>query len=167
MNKKHLPMYGVGPLYVATILVITIIGIILSHLNYIPYSIKEIKFPLIIIGIILIILSGYMWYRSVIKDKVDKFIEKGKLLTTGIYSYTRNPIYSAFTILSLGMILIENNYYLLILPFIYWLFLTILMILTEEKWLQEEFGKEYEEYKKRVNRCIPIKKINYYFRKEK
>lgn len=160
MNKKHLPMYGVGPLYVSVILVATIICVILSHFNYIPsYSIKELKIPLIIIGIILVILSCYMWYKSVIEDKLDKYILKGKLLTTGIYSYTRNPIYSAFTILSLGILLIENNYYLLILPFIYWLFLTILMVLTEEKWLQKEFGKEYEEYKKRVNRCIPIKRI--------
>lgn len=99
-----------------------------------------------------------MWYVAVIKNNVDKYISKGKLLTTGIYSYTRNPIYSAFTILSLGIILIANNYYLLVLPFIYWLFLTILMKLTEEKWLKDAFGHEYEVYKKRVNRCIPIKK---------
>ena len=32
------------------------------------------------------------------------------------------------------------------------------MILTEEKWLKEVFGSEYEEYKKKVNRIIPIKK---------
>ena len=159
MKKKSLPMYGVGPIYVAVILVITIAFIILSNLEYIPkYYIQELVLPLKIIGIILMILSGYMWYRSVFKDKVDKCILEGKLLTTGIYSYTRNPIYSAFTILSLGMILIENNYYLLILPFIYWIFLTILMIFTEEKWLQKEFGNEYLEYKKRVNRCIPIKR---------
>lgn len=160
-NKDSLPMYGVGPLYVSVILIITIISIILTQLKYIPtYSIKELTIPLMILGIILIILSGYIWYRAVITDKVDKYISKGKLLTTGIYSYTRNPIYSAFTILSVGILLIANNYYLLILPFIYWLFLTALMILTEEKWLQKEFGKEYEEYKKKVNRCIPIKKIN-------
>ena len=101
-----------------------------------------------------------MWYKAVIKDKVDKYISKGKLLTTGIYGYTRNPIYSAFTCLTLGIILIANNYYLLVLPFLYWEFLTLLMILTEEKWLKEEFGHEYEEYKKKVNRCIPIKKRN-------
>lgn len=161
-NKKRLPMYGVGPLYVSIILVTTIIFVILSHLNYIQrYNIKELTLPLRIIGICLIMLSGFMWYKSVIKDKLDKYILKGQLLTTGIYSYTRNPIYSAFTILTLGIILIENNYYLLILPFIYWLFLTILMILTEEKWLQEEFGREYEEYKKKVNRCIPIKRKKY------
>jgi len=159
-NKNTLPMYGVGPIYVSIILVTTIVSIILTHFGYIPnYNIDKLTVPLMIIGIILIILSAYMWYLSVVKDKVDKYITKGKLLTTGIYSYTRNPIYSAFTILSLGIILIANNYYLLILPFIHWLFLTILMILTEEKWLQKEFGKEYEEYKKKVNRCIPIKKL--------
>lgn len=147
-NKKTLPMYGVGPLYVSVILITTIIFIILSSFNYIPsYNIDILTLPLMIVGIILIILSGYMWYESVIRDKIDKYILKGKLLTTGIYSYTRNPIYSAFTILSLGLILIANNYYLFILPVVYWIFLTILMILTEEKWLKKEFGKEYEEYK--------------------
>lgn len=129
--KKKLPMYGVGPLYVGVILITTIV---------------------------FVVLSLYMWYVAVIKNNVDKYISKVKLLTTGIYSYTRNPIYSAFTILSLGIILIANNYYLLFLPFIYWLFLTILMKLTEEKWLKDAFGHEYEVYKKRVNRCIPIKK---------
>ena len=159
-NKKNLPMYGVGPVYVIVILITTFIFILLSKFGYIPnYNINELNIPLIILGIILIVLSVYMWYLSVIKENVDKYISKGKLLTTGIYSYTRNPIYSAFTILSLGIILIANNYYLLILPIIYWIFLTILMIFIEEKWLYGKFGKEYEEYKKKVNRCIPIKKF--------
>lgn len=158
-NKKHLPMYGVGPLYVSIILITTIIFIFLSYLNYIPiYNIKELSASIIMLGIILIIVSIYMWCKAVIKDNIDKYIIKNKLLTTGIYSYTRNPIYSAFTILSLGLILIANNYYLLFLPVLYYLFLTVLMILTEEKWLKEAFGFEYEEYKKKVNRIIPIKK---------
>ena len=157
--KKHLPMYGVGPLYVSIILITTIIFIFLSYLKFIPsYNIKELSTSIIMLGIILIIVSIYMWCKAVIKDNIDKYIIKNKLLTTGIYSYTRNPIYSAFTILSLGLILISNNYYLLILPILYYLFLTVLMILTEEKWLKEVFGSEYEEYKKKVNRIIPIKK---------
>ena len=35
------------------------------------------------VGVILIILSIYMWYASVINDNVDKYISNGKLLTTG------------------------------------------------------------------------------------
>ena len=33
--------------------------------------------------------------------------------------------------------------------------MTILMKATEEKWLRELYGKEYEDYCKRVNRCWP------------
>ena len=140
-------------------MITTIVFSVLSHFDYIPsYNIDILKIPLLVLGIILIVLSIYMWYVSVIKDKVDKYISEGKLVTTGIYSYTRNPIYSAFTLLSIGILLIMNNYYLLILPFIYWLFLTILMKNTEEKWLENKFGKEYLDYKKKVNRCIPIKR---------
>ena len=36
-----------------------------------------------------------------------------------------------------------------------WLIMTIALKNTEEKWLLDLYGNEYEEYKKRVNRCIP------------
>lgn len=158
-DNKTLPMYGVGPIYAGIIMIITIVFSVLSHFDYIPfYNIDAFRIPLLVLGIILIVLSIYMWYVSVVKDKVDKYISEGKLVTTGIYSYTRNPIYSAFTLLSVGILLIVNNYYLLVLPFVYWLFLTILMKNTEEKWLEDKFGKEYLDYKKKVNRCIPIKR---------
>lgn len=47
------------------------------------------------------------------------------------------------------------NYILLVLPFFFWIFLTVLMKNTEEKWLREKFGKEYIDYCKDVNRVIP------------
>ena len=55
--------------------------------------------------------------------------------------------------------LVAANYILLILPFIYWVILTILMKNTEEKWLKNEFGTEYEIYLKEVNRVIPCTRI--------
>ena len=45
-----------------------------------------------------------------------------------------------------------------LLPFLfffYWIFMTVLMKYTEEKWLKNLYGREYEEYCRRVNRCIP------------
>ena len=38
---------------------------------------------------------------------------------------------------------------------VFWALLTVMMQVTEEKWLLEQFGDEYREYCKRVNRCIP------------
>jgi len=72
-----------------------------------------------------------------------------------VYSIVRNPVYSAFTFIFTGLLLFTTNYILLILLFVFWTFLTILMKNTEEKWLKNEFGEEYELYLKKVNRVIP------------
>ena len=76
-------------------------------------------------------------------------------MTTGAYALVRNPIYSAILILCTGVLMIGGNVLFLILPFLYWAFLTVLIKHTEEKWLSELYGEEYKEYCKKVNRCIP------------
>ena len=53
------------------------------------------------------------------------------------------------------MLLIEANLWLLVLPILYWFYMTILLKLTEEKSLKEAFGQEYIEYCARVNRVLP------------
>ena len=54
-----------------------------------------------------------------------------------------------------GVILIAGNPWFFPLPLLYWLFMTVLMQATEEKWLRNLYGKEYEDYCRRVNRCWP------------
>ena len=112
------------------------------------------KFPLLIVGIILIILGIVLWVQAVIISRIDKNITENKLLTTGAYAWVRNPIYSAFTIVFTGILCIQNNLILLVLPFIYWLFLSII-VKKEETVLEKTFGQEYLIYKSKVNRCIP------------
>ena len=72
-----------------------------------------------------------------------------------MYALVRNPIYSAFLFFCTGALTIYGNLWLLTLPVLYWLFLTLLMKRTEEKWLKNLYGAEYEEYCRKVNRCIP------------
>ena len=103
----------------------------------------------------MIILGIYLWIQAVIVQKINKKVTEKKLITTGVYSIVRNPVYSAFTIIFTGIFLFTANYILLILPFVFWAFLTILMKNTEEKWLKNEFVEEYEIYLKQVNRVIP------------
>ena len=156
-DKNHLPMYGSGPFYVATTAIITVVGIILDLLGYLNSGKFEfLQIPFIVIGCILIIYGVILWILAVVVSKIDKAIYENKLVTDGIYSYVRNPIYSAFLILFTGICFIFNNLYLLILPLIFYIFLTILMIFTEEKWLKAKYGDEYLTYCKRTNRCIPF-----------
>ena len=51
-----------------------------------------------------------------------------------------------------------HNVWMLILPLIDWLIMTVALINTEEKWLLDLYGDEYARYKKQVNRCIPWKR---------
>lgn len=158
MEKGHLPILGVGPLYVVTIILMTIISITLSATGIIPViTFANFQWIFILIGILYFIIGITLWLKAVIIDRLDAHIIKNELVTTGVYAYVRNPVYSAFMFVCTGILLIYGNLVLLVLPIIYWGFMTVLMKLTEEKWLGNLYGKEYVQYRQRVNRCIPWK----------
>ena len=158
MKKDHLPILGVGPLYVITIVLITIISIIFSATRFIPViTFTNMRWIFILIGILCFAIGITLWLRAVIIDRLDTHIIKNELVTTGVYAYVRNPVYSAFMFVCTGVLLIYGNLVLLLLPIIYWGFMTVLMKSTEEKWLEDLYGQEYIQYLQRVNRCIPWK----------
>ena len=158
MEKGHLPILGVGPLYVVTIILMTIISITLSATGIIPViTFANFQWIFILIGILCFIIGITLWLKAVIIDRLDAHIIKNELVTTGVYAYVRNPMDSAFMYVCTGVLLIYGNLVLLVLPIIYWGFMTVLMKLTEEKWLENLYGKEYVQYRQRVNRCIPWK----------
>lgn len=158
-NEKHLSMYGVGPVYGAVIIAVTIAAVIAGHTAFFESGIiQELKIPSVIIGVLLIIFGIYLWTGAVFCAKVDDGITNNRLVTTGVYALCRNPIYSAFMFFCTGALLISGNVVFYPLFFFYWGFMTVLMKCTEEKWLKNLYGKEYEEYCKRVNRCIPWRK---------
>ena len=159
MEKGHLPILGVGPLYVITIILMTVISIILSVTRFIPViTFTNMRWIFILIGILCFAIGITLWLRAVIIDKLDTHIIKNELVTTGVYAYVRNPVYSAFMFVCTGVLLIYGNLILLLLPIIYWVFMTVLMKSTEEKWLEDLYGQEYIQYLQRVNRCIPWKR---------
>ena len=159
MEKGHLPILGVGPLYVVTIILMTIISITLSATGIVPViTFANFQWIFVLIGILCFISGITLWLKAVIIDRLDAHIIKNELVTTGVYAYVRNPVYSAFMFVCTGVLLIYGNLVLLVLPIIYWGFMTVLMKLTEEKWLEDLYGKEYVQYRQRVNRCIPWKR---------
>ena len=162
MKKDHLPILGVGPLYVITIVLLTIISIFLSATRFIPViTFANMRWIFILIGILCFAIGIILWLRAVIIDKLDTHIIKNELVTTGVYAYVRNPVYSAFMFVCTGVLMIYGNLVLLLLPIFYWGFMTVLMKSTEEKWLEDLYGQEYIQYLQRVNRCIPWKRKSY------
>ena len=155
-QEFKMPAFGVGPIYVFTCLILTIVALCLHFKGYLYQGeVNKGKIIFIIEGILLILFGIYLWLQAVIVEKINKKVKEKKLITSGVYSIVRNPVYSAFIFIFTGILLLTANFFLLILPFIFWVLLTILMKNTEEKWLKNEFGKEYEIYLKEVNRVIP------------
>ena len=74
-----------------------------------------------------------------------------KLITNGVFAFSRNPIYVAFALILLGQFLIFPNWILLVyLGAGIWLFHR--QVLREEEYLKQHYGKEYLEYRNRVRR---------------
>ena len=75
----------------------------------------------------------------------------GKLITTGVFAFSRNPIYVAFGCVLLGQFLILSNWILLVyLGAAIWLFHR--QVLREEDYLKDHYGQEYADYCSRVRR---------------
>lgn len=154
--KKSLPILGTGPLFVIPCLILTVCGLVLSHIGLLDGgAMTRLKPIFIILGTWFILQGLSLWVSSVLLQKITSEIKKGRLVTTGVYAWVRHPIYSAFLFVFSGILCLAANFYLLLLPLFFWAFLTILMKQTEEKWLRKKFGKAYENYCQKVNRVIP------------
>lgn len=91
---------------------------------------------------------------------IDNWKIKKKLVTSGIYSKIRHPIYLCFNIISIGFIFLIQDWFLLILYFFGAIGLYTQTILEEELLIQH-FGEEYLKYQKKTGRffCFCRKKI--------
>lgn len=76
---------------------------------------------------------------------------KHELRTSGIYSISRNPMYSSFFFLNTATFLFLPSL-LLLAVMIYGMIVHHFIILGEEKFLEEAFGDEFRKYKSKVPR---------------
>lgn len=102
--------------------------------------------PQILLTIAGIIVSGfgYLDFARIESLKFPFFILGILLIVGGIYLW-----FSANYKEKLFDGIVENR---LITTGVY---MTVFLINTEEKWLRKQYGQEYENYCKKVNRCIP------------
>jgi len=52
--------------------------------------------PLLILGIVLIVLGVFIWFHGAVVSRLLDGIVQNRLVTTGIYAWVRNPLYTAF-----------------------------------------------------------------------
>ena len=77
------------------------------------------------------------------------------IVTNGVYSYVRHPMYSALVIGVIAQPLLIHNWIAGGMIVVAFLTMLVLRIPKEEAMLLEEFGDEYREYMGRTGRLIP------------
>ncbi len=76
------------------------------------------------------------------------------LITSGIYHYSRNPIYLGFVLMLIGFPLSTGSYWGCILVWPLVVFMNNLVIKPEEVYLESRFKKQYTDYQSKVRRWL-------------
>lgn len=80
--------------------------------------------------------------------------EKTNLVTTGIYSISRNPAFLGFDLMYIGIMFTFFNWYLCLATSFVIVFFHLQIVNVEEDYLIEAFGDEYLKYKAKVCRYL-------------
>jgi protein-S-isoprenylcysteine O-methyltransferase Ste14 len=102
-----------------------------------------------------LLLSGSFLAGWAVAAAQDQDIQKpSRLVTTGPYAYTRNPMYLAWNMIYVAAALLANSAWLLALLPALIFFTHFYAIKPEERYLDRQFGETYRRYCARVRRYL-------------
>jgi protein-S-isoprenylcysteine O-methyltransferase Ste14 len=103
-----------------------------------------------ILGFVIIFVATQSFKQA--QTNVEPWKPTVRIISSGIFTYSRNPIYVAFCIITVGIGIILNSFWIILsfIPSIVVIF--FIAIKKEELYLENKFGQEYLSYKENVRR---------------
>jgi len=131
--------------------IVTLVGVIVGLILFATYAMNFAWTPLRIVGVA-IALPAFILFCIARVQLGGSFSVEAKataLVTTGIYSKIRNPIYVFGAIMTLGVIIWAGQpllllFYVILIP------MQIIRARKESQVLEAKFGDAYIEYKKKT-----------------
>lgn len=153
------------------------VGLFMELAGYFPYGIYTIwhllthggprqltsGFPLVA-GITLIVIGVGINFVAVRDLKLARWNsahvfgmadELKSLVTLGIYSRVRHPSYLGQIVALFGCALVAPIPHVLTLAITYYLYMIFIHIRIEERYLESQFGKEFQTYRASVGALLP------------
>ena len=78
-----------------------------------------------------------------------------ELVTTGVFSHCRNPLYDGNLLVIAGLGLASNSLFFMAVGVPLFLFAYRAIVAAEENFLRQKFGPQFDDYCARVNRFLP------------
>lgn len=114
----------------------------------------EISIFILSAGILVFVNPVLQFIKSKTTVNPIQFEEVNKLVTSGIFKYSRNPMYLGMLMIVLSTSIFYLNVYSILTPLLFILWINKFQIKREEEFLIEKFGDEYLSYKKKTRRWI-------------
>tara|TARA_B100000941_G_scaffold288941_1_gene266909 strand:- start:4332 stop:4733 length:402 start_codon:yes stop_codon:yes gene_type:complete len=124
------------------------------HTNFNLNGINILALVFLIIAIIMIVLSINKFKKNRTTISPLRPNKTSSLITSGIYNYTRNPMYLGLLLMLFSTALFIKNFISFLIIPLFVIFINKNQILPEEQILENIFGEEYRNYKKKVKRWI-------------
>ena len=83
-----------------------------------------------------------------------KIDEASSLVTTGIFKFSRNPMYLGLTSLQIATGFFFGNWFMVLIIPMFIFYITFYQIIPEEKVLQGKFGDDFKIYCSKVGRWL-------------
>jgi protein-S-isoprenylcysteine O-methyltransferase Ste14 len=140
-----------------TYLFVSILVIVVLHFQC-P-MLKVIPFPWNLMGVIPVVLGlalnlaadrAFKKHNTTVKP----FTESTVLITNGVFSFTRNPMYLGFVLILIGISILLGSLIPYLIVVIFAISMDVVFIGAEERMLQGAFGESWLQYTKSVRRWL-------------
>lgn len=135
-------------------------GLIWGIDRYVPNTVIDLPFQnwvaigIFGIGVIIGLLGVLEFIRKSTTVNPHKPENTRKLVTSGVYRISRNPMYIGLLVGLLAIVIYQGNVWsLLVLPLFVW-YMNEYQIKPEEDIMEEKFGEEFKRYKDSAGRWI-------------
>ncbi len=110
---------------------------------------------LLVVTAVVLVVAGLLEFRRA-STTVNPMApeESSTVVQSGVYRYSRNPMYLGFLIALIGWAVWLAAPWALLGPVAYVAWMTRFQILPEERALNEHFGDDFRDYCRRVRRWI-------------
>ncbi len=132
--------------------------LLVSDVSFLPNKILDLS--LILLGVTLVLLGqGFrllvIGYAYIKRGGKDGKVFAEKLVVEGFFAHSRNPMYVGNLLVVTGLCILYGSVwaYAVVFPFFCYAYYSI--IVAEETYLKRQFGREYDDYERKVNRFIP------------
>lgn len=102
-----------------------------------------------------IIRGATIGLAYIIRGGKDGQVYAEELVTQGIFNHCRNPLYVGNIMMLVGVGILSNSIFYLVVLIPLFLLIYHAIVLAEEKFLRAKFGSSFELYCKKVNRWLP------------